>query len=470
MKILVIQLTRAGDILCTLPILEGLKNRYPEAEIHFLVRKKFSEAITTFASIDKLWLLDSQNLFEGVILANKPYTESLNRLAAICDELKSYNFDKIINLTFSPSSSFITHLVSGEATEVSGYTRTSDFYLFIPDKPSQYFRSQVGVEKNNRLHILDLFSWISNVELKSFQKNSEGLGVVCHLGASDPNKTWPLHSWTSLLRKLTEKFDVPFYLVGASSEFEAAENLKVQVGSQRLSNLVGRTSLRELQDLLSTSQLFIGADSGPLHCASLAGCPALNLSVGPVRFWETGPIIPSSTVLVSRDPGYLTSDIVFQHAVALLSHSEKPAGYFEVEDRAGVRYTGKSQSWPDSWALVSWLYFDGPQPFCGGDAKKAIEQLAELAELGLTQTEIFFKNPTRNEVVQILDRIDDLIRIIGQNMKGVQPLVDAFLTRKENIPPGPRSKIFEMTCECYRWLYEKASQLTYIKKEDEERK
>ena len=46
MRILIIRFSSFGDIILTTPVINELINKYPDAEIDYLVYKKFSDAIT----------------------------------------------------------------------------------------------------------------------------------------------------------------------------------------------------------------------------------------------------------------------------------------------------------------------------------------------------------------------------------------------------------------------------------------
>jgi hypothetical protein len=52
--------------------------------------------------------------------------------------------------------------------------------------------------------------------------------------------------------------------------------------------------------LLQGLDLLIVPDTGPMHLAAWLGTPTLNLSMGPVHAWETGPAAPGHHVLRSN--------------------------------------------------------------------------------------------------------------------------------------------------------------------------
>src|SRR5437588_11724100 len=106
MRILVLQLARFGDIYQTWPALQALKRKHPGCELHVLVRARFQEAAKDFPGITVHALPTREilrPLFEGEALEDS-HTELKRFLQPLCDS----NFDTIINLSFSPASSFLT--------------------------------------------------------------------------------------------------------------------------------------------------------------------------------------------------------------------------------------------------------------------------------------------------------------------------------------------------------------------------
>ncbi len=64
-KFLIIRFSSIGDIVLTTPVIRCLKQQYPNAEIHFVVKKKFKNVVEHNPYIDQLHLLDG-NLKELV--------------------------------------------------------------------------------------------------------------------------------------------------------------------------------------------------------------------------------------------------------------------------------------------------------------------------------------------------------------------------------------------------------------------
>src|SRR4249920_189411 len=57
MKFLVIRFSSIGDIVLTTPVVRGLKQQLPEAEVHFLTKQVFAPLVADNPYIDKVHLL-----------------------------------------------------------------------------------------------------------------------------------------------------------------------------------------------------------------------------------------------------------------------------------------------------------------------------------------------------------------------------------------------------------------------------
>src|SRR5690606_22623331 len=120
-----------GDIFQTWPTLNALRRNYPEAEIHFLVRDRFQAATEGLRSVDQVLVLPNPEIFEPLFSPHPSVEESLKRVDAFLQNLRAENYDRILNLSFSPASSFLVDAITNLQTEVSGYTRHRDGFLAI---------------------------------------------------------------------------------------------------------------------------------------------------------------------------------------------------------------------------------------------------------------------------------------------------------------------------------------------------
>ena len=111
-------------------------------------------------------------------------------------------------------------------------------------------------------------------------------------------------------------------LVGGPEENNLACDIERPLADDRIVNLVGKTQLADVFEILKKSKLLVGGDSVAIHMASMTQTPTLNLSLANVSFWETGPLARGSRVVKAADAESLPSDIVVGHILQMLGLRE----------------------------------------------------------------------------------------------------------------------------------------------------
>jgi len=105
--------------------------------------------------------------------------------------------------------------------------------------------------------------------------------IGIHLGQASPPRIWPLPHWNDLLTRLAKDFDI--VLLGGVGEVPewTAEALGTQYRPPPPDNIIdysGHTlNMRALAVAMKTCDVFVGADSGPLHLAGALGIPSVGL-------------------------------------------------------------------------------------------------------------------------------------------------------------------------------------------------
>lgn len=94
-------------------------------------------------------------------------------------------------------------------------------------------------------------------------------------GAVWEYKKWPERNYASLLNSLVELYPAhSFVLVGSADEREACSrvlDMTSRKARERVLNFAGKTTINELIDLVSGSEMVIANDSGVAHIAGAAG-------------------------------------------------------------------------------------------------------------------------------------------------------------------------------------------------------
>ena len=456
MKILILQLARLGDIYQTWPVVRAIKRTHPKAKIHFLARKKFTVACEGLAELDRVWTLDARAILEPLIEEQPEYKKTFAQLDQLVDGLLGEKFDKVINLSFSPLSSYLTHNLSLSGAEVRGYSRHADGYFNPTDDASAYFYAQVGPGRPNRVHLSDIFSQVAGVELReedwappkyASSKNSKVGAVVLHLGASESHKTYGSHKWIQVVKGLIEKTNREVVLIGSKEEQDLGFVVENVSTLRRPINLVGKTQLSELFDILSQASVLIGCDSAPVHIAALTHTPVLNLSFNTVNFWETGPKSPGSRILVSEVPEALSSDTVVEECLAMLANRNTAANPVVVpQSRIHSYVTSREMNQHVEWEMIQAVYMGAPFPMLPTRTfSEAIVRLYEANDLAIEQVRQMRNKPNNKVAVSILERIDEMLTTIDKLVPAVGVLIRWFQTERIRLGPLKHAELLDAT-------------------------
>lgn len=463
MKILVIQLARLGDIFMTWPMLRALKRLHPEAELHLLTRSRFANATQGLQGVDRHLHLPTSFILEPLIQPSLDLDQSLERVGTFVGGLRSEHYDWVINLTFSPASSYLTHAITTPQTRVTGYTRHSDGYLNLPDEVSAYFYAQVGVNSSNRVHLTDIFismlgydyteeDWESpKVDARDFGLPEKYMLV--HIGASEAKKSLPPFKWARVLKNFFDKtLEVPVVMIGASNEIPLGRAIEAGVSRGRVINLIGQTHLQEIFSLLQGAQLLVGCDSAPMHMASLTNTPCLNISFDTVNFWETGPKSTRSYIYKASFPEDVVSEELGSCMHRILC-GEDPSEL--IQRSAGLASYLKAVDDPDelfTWNLVQALYLSGDFPvtddmqFCRAILKiNEVNDLAREYILGIPDKGLEIMGP-------LLNRVDEVMVAVSRVMPKAAPIIKWYQTEKIRIAPDTPEVVAARTLEVHEKL------------------
>lgn len=450
MKILVLQLARLGDIYMTWPALRALRRAHPEAEIHLLVRPRFEAATRGLEAVDRIKTMPTDELLEPFLRTQSADHEAVQRMDFYLASLRKEQYDRVINLSFSPLSSWIVKTITNETTEINGYSRHTDGFLKISDEVSSYFYAQVGTDRANRFHLTDLFANLAGTDLmpedwaaprlegKNFALPKEY--IVLHIGASENHKRLSPFQWARAFKHFHDlNPELPVVAIGTAAETVLVNEMRAGLSQTKVIDLTGQTSVEDLFGVISGATLLVGGDSAPIHMASLTGTPTFNVSVGEVNFWETGPRAPKSWVLPLKDPSESSSEFMGR-AMARICAGENPSEL--------IRYNGDIPSYtlPNgneksfSWKLIEALYLGNEFPVTDDLLfVKAVEKMREMNQVVLDQLTTLPAASSR--LGELLDRGDEVFMAITRVCPETAIFVRWIQTEKIRIPPGAKEQI-----------------------------
>ena len=137
MKILVINLTRMGDLLQSTPLLNELKKENPDCELTLMANSKFASICERMPFVDKVFEFDAEKIAGEIADKKKNLMEIFKDLKEVINTLNAEKFSKVINLTHSKMSAFLTSLIQCE--DKNGITVDTKGYRVIKNDWMVYF-------------------------------------------------------------------------------------------------------------------------------------------------------------------------------------------------------------------------------------------------------------------------------------------------------------------------------------------
>ena len=257
-KILVIQTAFIGDAILASAALESLHKKFPQAELHILVRNGNETLFENHPYLKKVWIWNKKE--------NK-----IKNLFKIIGEIRKEKFDWLINLHRFASSGIITILSKAKIT--AGFDKNPFSFLFtyrekhvIGDGSHEVQRNHLLLKKyvDDDVEKPKLYPSISNIE-KINQYIQQPF--VCMAPASVWfTKQLPKHKWIELCNLTPTNTNI--YLLGAKGDEALCNEIKNASTHKNITVLCGKLSLLDSCALMAKAAMNYVNDSAPLHLAS----------------------------------------------------------------------------------------------------------------------------------------------------------------------------------------------------------
>jgi heptosyltransferase I len=304
-RIALIQPSRIGDIVFSLPTLSGLRQLFPQARISWLVDERCQELVEGHPDLDETLVVPFKALEKA--WKDKQWVWIWQTLRGLKRELRGRSFDLSIDLHGLGKSALLVLLAGARfrlgSANTNGMKELSGFISQeIPAGPHDFHT----VERNLAL-VRYLGGQVDFPEFKfkiasSSQEEVAGLLlkagyepgnplIVIHPGAGWLSRRWPVENFADLIHQLKKDHPVQLAVIGGAEGGSTEEELFRQLFSLirvPVLNLVHRLNLKQLIVLLDQAALFIGNEAGPMHIASALNKPVVAI-IGPTIPELTGP-------------------------------------------------------------------------------------------------------------------------------------------------------------------------------------
>jgi len=260
MNILIIQTAFIGDVVLSTPLVEKVRDAYPDGKITYVTTPVGASILRNNPNLEEIIEYDKRGEHKGI-----------KGLFILGKRLKYKNFDLVICPHRYLRSSLLAWLTG--CNRRLGYDNAAGKLLFtekIPyDKDKHEVEKLLSFIKGNEGKRYDIKLYPGKKERERIdniwkKQNIEGKKVVTIApGSKWFTKKWPVEYFNTLIEKLGKRDDIVMILIGGKDELFL--NLKETVNTV---NLIGETNLLEVAEIARRSDIVLTNDSSPIHIAS----------------------------------------------------------------------------------------------------------------------------------------------------------------------------------------------------------
>ena len=317
-KILIVAITRLGDLLQATPIFMGLKEEHPDCEITVLTDRDMVSFCKALPGIDRIVEIDLSLLLNLLRKEQEALIDGYRYIDKLVEELRSYNFEMVLNISSSSYSAILIKLLNvqdcrgwvsdeqGNRLINSPWSRlfSANVYHANRDLNSinivDFLRSAAGVTKHPlclRYNLSDESRKAASAKLSSLHLAGSGPLICIQAGASQEKRQWAPARFAELTQRLVDGLDARVLFTGARSEMPLIAEILKLFSHSNVASIAGATRLDELGAILETADLLITGDTGPMHMAVAVGTPVVAVFLASALCYETGPYSSGNLVV-----------------------------------------------------------------------------------------------------------------------------------------------------------------------------
>lgn len=289
MKVLVIKPSSLGDIVHGLQVMESFRIQRPDLEIHWVVRSEFASLVSACKTVDRIISFERATPVNGFL--------------KVCHQIKQYHYDLVLDMQGLLRSAIWLFLAKGngkwgrkDSREGAGF-----FYSNKPELPLGYPRThaiEILLGFSKAFGLKPVLKGNLSFEMKQLPHSIPKNFVLVFPDSRRKEKIWP--HFPELIRRLLKR-GKSVVLAGNHCTVEISDTI-----NPSFFNLIGKTEVFELPDLIAKSSVVVCNDSGPMHLSAAMGKPvfALFSPTDPIKYGPFPLSSPNNTVLQSDSPDW----------------------------------------------------------------------------------------------------------------------------------------------------------------------
>lgn len=293
------RLSAVGDVCNAVPLLRALQRHWPATRITWIIGQLEASLVGDIPDVE-------------FIIFNK--RDGWRAFRKLRHTLRSRRFELLVHMQAALRASVATRMFSADLRLGFDRAQARDFQsLFVNRRIRPLsqphvlegfmgFADALGADNSELTWNIPIPS-AATERARTWIPDGQRTLVIspCSSQRARNWRNWAVENYARVAQYAQESHGLQVILTGGPTDLEANYAAQISAALQgKVTNLVGKTSLKELLAILSRATVLICPDSGPAHMASAVGLPVVGLyaTSNPER---TGPYLSRQWV-VNRYP------------------------------------------------------------------------------------------------------------------------------------------------------------------------
>ena len=264
MKILIIHTAFIGDIVLSTPLIQRLKDMYPNSKIDYLTLPTNQSVINNNPNLHEILLYDKKGKDRGIkgflrvlkILKQKKYDYAVipHRFIKSILLAKLAKIPNIVGFDVATGSFLLNKKVHYDMKKHE-VERLLDLVEYKGEKiPIRIYPAKENFTKINK--ILEHHGYFGNEGQKL---------ILVAPGSQRAEKMWPIEKYREIIERLKKNKNYFIGITGSKAEKKLSLNFP---NDKNVIDFRGEINLVEFGALISKANIVVGNDSSPIHIAS----------------------------------------------------------------------------------------------------------------------------------------------------------------------------------------------------------
>jgi ADP-heptose:LPS heptosyltransferase len=279
--VLIVKIDEIGDYILFRNFIAEIKESYPEHQIALIGNIAWKDLFYLLdeSLVDTSLFIDKQLYFSKHISSRYKALRFIYKLKTELIIQPSYSRNKTENdlLQFSGAPIKIGYKSDGMNLNSKQMEHENKYFTQLV-----LTSANIKFEFTRNKHFFESFLKKKidfNIPSIQLPKTNYPKSIVISPGAGNPSRMWSQENFSELCSLLIS-LDFDITLVGSILEWEIGDTIERKIESVKLTNLIGKTKLNELPQIIDSAQLVVCNDSSVLHLSAALNKRVICISNG----------------------------------------------------------------------------------------------------------------------------------------------------------------------------------------------